>query len=247
MEKAFEIAKDMNWERCCFLSFYLFQSRKNNTWKLYLRGADFEQEELIDRGFAEEDNFLKHSLRISSLMSQDKEKTNIVPENHVPEIRDLPDVLQRIPNFMRFRGHSIHIPLKWEQCPVLKYDILFLEKLRRVEFKTEMNLPRAKDLHLYFKMFFGSSRSAFRQTRTPEITITTADGEITNGFVKGEDMKQKGIWRWVPVYADKSFTDQMKVTSASDQTCTIRWFSENSNEYSDINWGGLTFVREKKL
>jgi len=38
--------------------------------KLYLRGADFEQEELIDRGFAEEDNFLKHSLRISSLMSQ---------------------------------------------------------------------------------------------------------------------------------------------------------------------------------
>jgi len=229
MEKAFEIAKDMNW--------------------LYLRGADFEQEELIDRGFAEEDNFLKHSLRISSLMSQDKEKTNIVPENHVPEnhvpeIRDLPDVLQRIPNFMRFRGHSIHIPLKWEQCPVLKYDILFLEKLRRVEFKTEMNLPRAKDLHLYFKMFFGSSRSAFRQTRTPEITITTADGNITNGFVKGEDMKQKGIWRWVPVYSDKSFTDQMKVTSASDQTCTIRWFSENSNEYSDINWGGLTFVRE---
>ena len=70
MEKAFEIAKDMNWERCCFLSFYLFQSRKNNMRKLYLRGADFEQEELIDRGFAEEDNFLKHSLRISSLMSQ---------------------------------------------------------------------------------------------------------------------------------------------------------------------------------
>ena len=79
---------------------------------------------------------------------------NHVPENHVPEIRDLPDVLQQLlrsPHFMRFRGHSIHIPLKWEQCPVLKYDILFLEKLRRVEFKTEMNLPRAKDLHLYFK------------------------------------------------------------------------------------------------
>ena len=89
--------------------------------------------------------------------SQDKEKTNIVPENRVPEnhvleIRDLPDVLQPfIPHFWRFRGHSIHIPLKWEQCPVLKYDILFLEKLRCIEFKTEMNLPRARNLHLYFK------------------------------------------------------------------------------------------------
>ena len=36
----------------------------------YLRGADFELEEKIDRGFVEEDNFLKHSRRISSLMSQ---------------------------------------------------------------------------------------------------------------------------------------------------------------------------------
>jgi len=51
MDDAFEIAKNMNWSS-------------------YLRGADFEQEEKIDRGFSEEDNFLKHSRRISSLMSQ---------------------------------------------------------------------------------------------------------------------------------------------------------------------------------
>ena len=93
-------------------------------------------------------------------------------------------------------------------------------------------------------MFFGSSRSASRQTRTPEITITTADGEKTNGFIRGEDMIETESWRWVPVYSDKIFTDNMKVTSACEQTCTIRWFSENPTWYNKISWGGLTLVKE---
>ena len=93
-------------------------------------------------------------------------------------------------------------------------------------------------------MYFGNSRSASRQTRTPEITIKTADGKITNGFVKRNDMEEVGSWRWVPVYSDKFSTDYMKVTSESEQTCTIRWFSENPSWYLNISWGGLTFVSE---
>jgi len=105
MENAFEIAKNMNWSS-------------------YLRGADFEQEEKIDRGFSDEDNFLKHSRRISSLMSQDKNKTNVV---HMPRY------------------------IKWRQCPTLGYERLYLERVCWLEFSTEITLPRARDLHLYFK------------------------------------------------------------------------------------------------
>jgi len=93
-------------------------------------------------------------------------------------------------------------------------------------------------------MYFENSHSTSRQTRTPEITIRTADDTITTGFIKGEDMKETGSWRWVPVYSDKNFQNLMKVTSSCEQTCTIRWFSENPSWYSKISWGGLTFVKE---
>jgi len=134
--------------------------------------------------------------------------------------------------------------IKWRQCPTLGYEKLYLESVCWLEFTTKMTIPRATDLHLYFKMFFGNSRSAARQTRTPEITIKTADGKITNGFVKRNDMEEVGSWRWVPVYSDKFSTNYMKVTSECEQTCTIRWFSENPSWYLNISWGGLTFVSE---
>jgi len=105
MEDAFEIAIKMNWFS-------------------YLRGADCELGEKIDRGFVGEDNFLKHSRRISSLMSQDKKKTSVV---HMPR----------------------HI--KWRQCPTLGYEKLYLESVCWLEFTTKMTVPRATDLHLYFK------------------------------------------------------------------------------------------------
>jgi len=105
IENAFEIAKNMNWTS-------------------YLRGADFEQEEKIDHGFADGDNFLKHSPRISSLMCQDKEKTHVV---HMPRY------------------------IQWKHSSSLDYEILYLNMVCWLEFKTEMTLPIAKNLHLYFK------------------------------------------------------------------------------------------------
>ncbi|CBY22205.1 unnamed protein product [Oikopleura dioica] len=144
------------------------------------------------------------------------------------------------------KTHVVHMPryIQWQHSSSLDYEILFLESVCWLEFKTEMSLPKATNLHLYFKMYIGNSGYTSRQTRTPEITIKTADDKVSTGFIKEEDMKEDGYWRWVPVYSNKIFKDYMEVSSACEQTCTIHWFSENPMWYRNISWGGLTFVKE---
>ena len=94
-------------------------------------------------------------------------------------------------------------------------------------------------------MKFGNDRNNLHQTRTPEITIRTAEGEIAcTGFIKGEDMVDFGSWRWVKVYSDKSFERLMTFDNLTEQICKIRWFSEKPYWYRDISWGGLSFVAQ---
>ena len=41
--------------------------------------------------------------------------------------------------------------IQWKQCPTLKYEILFLDMVCWLQFRTQMTLPKATNLHLYFK------------------------------------------------------------------------------------------------
>jgi len=201
---------------------------KKMRWAGFLRLADLEIEENIDRGFTKRDNILQNARRVSNYITCVNQSTN---------------------------DGSLKKELPQEFDEYLGYGILRVKGSNNLGISTFINLPEATNLHLYFKVKIDKCTHQIpRRETNPVISIHSmiTREQIYTGHVRISALRKKQTWKeskwiWVPVYAkrDVDSKELLKFDVPEKGLYKIRWTSSRPAAYDGLSWGGCSVVRKE--